>query len=113
MTKNEVMQLLMWIPTFDGRIPPPAILKPTPLWTGKQILSMILPKINLEKIRAKLDANEDQYCSKKDNKIVITNGELICGIMCSKTVGKSQSGLIHICMLEKGYEETRVFMSSI
>lgn len=33
--------------------------------------------------------------------------------MCSKTVGKSQSGLIHICMLEKGYEETRVFMSSI
>jgi len=33
--------------------------------------------------------------------------------MCSKTVGKSQSGLIHICMLEKGFEETRIFMSSI
>ncbi len=43
LTKVEVMQLLMWVPTFNGLIPPPAILKPTPLWTGKQILSMILP----------------------------------------------------------------------
>jgi DNA-directed RNA polymerase II subunit RPB1 len=32
---DEVMQLLMWIPEFDGKIPPPCILKPSPLWSGK------------------------------------------------------------------------------
>ena len=37
------MQLLMYLPTWDGRIPQPAILKPKPLWTGKQLFSLIIP----------------------------------------------------------------------
>lgn len=38
---DEVMNLLMWFDyekkkkIRDGRLPPPAILKPRPLWTGK------------------------------------------------------------------------------
>lgn len=37
------MQLLMWIPNWDGKIPQPAILKPRPLWTGKQLFSLLIP----------------------------------------------------------------------
>ena len=37
------MTLLMFLPTWDGRIPQPAILKPKPLWTGKQLFSLIIP----------------------------------------------------------------------
>jgi DNA-directed RNA polymerase II subunit RPB1 len=32
---DVLMNLLLWVPKFNGRIPPPAILKPKPLWTGK------------------------------------------------------------------------------
>ena len=33
---------------WDGQVPPPAIYKPKELWTGKQIVSLVLPKINLK-----------------------------------------------------------------
>jgi len=40
-----MMQLLMQLPDdFDVQIPLPAILKPKRLWTGKQIISMIIPE---------------------------------------------------------------------
>lgn len=39
--------LVMWIRGWDGRLPQPAILKPAQRWTGKQLLSLILPDINL------------------------------------------------------------------
>ena len=61
---DEVMQLLMWVNEWDGHIPRPCIFKPIPLWTGKQILSLIFPKVNLEKKRADLlDCEKDQFMS--------------------------------------------------
>lgn len=45
--RDLVMNMLMWLSTWDGKIPVPAILKPRPLWTGKQMFSLILPEINL------------------------------------------------------------------
>lgn len=47
--RDLVMNICMWISLhshWDGRLPPPAIIKPEPLWTGKQILSMILPRVS-------------------------------------------------------------------
>lgn len=38
-----VHNVLMWVLDWDGNVPIPTILKPKPLWTGKQILSMIIP----------------------------------------------------------------------
>lgn len=38
------MNLIMWIDDWDGVLPMPAIMKPEPLWTGKQIVSLIIPK---------------------------------------------------------------------
>lgn len=37
------MNLLMFLSTWDGKVPQPAILKPRPLWTGKQVFSLIIP----------------------------------------------------------------------
>lgn len=39
----RVMDLLMHFPNWDGKIPQPAILKPKPLWTGKQMFTLIIP----------------------------------------------------------------------
>lgn len=38
-TRPDFMGLCMQLRDWDGVVPPPAILKPVPLWTGKQVLS--------------------------------------------------------------------------
>lgn len=45
MERDLLMNLLMWVETWDGKVPAPAILKPRPLWTGKQLFSLICPKV--------------------------------------------------------------------
>jgi len=59
MQKFEVVQLLIQISDWDGKIPVPAILYPKPLWTGKQIIELILPKINLVKNNDDADINKE------------------------------------------------------
>ena len=49
---EEAMQLFMWVPELGNsgevnQLPHPAILKPKPLWTGKQIFSLLIPNLNL------------------------------------------------------------------
>ena len=49
-----VMNLVMHLDSFSGALPVPAILKPRPLWTGKQITSMCLPKVSLARGRVRV-----------------------------------------------------------
>lgn len=53
------MNLLMWLPSWNGKIPVPAILKPKPLWTGKQIFSILIPG-NVNMIRAHSTHPDDE-----------------------------------------------------
>lgn len=53
-----VMNILMWI-DYDGNLPSPAIYKPKPLWTGKQIFSLIIPNVNISKYTEKPMEKED------------------------------------------------------
>jgi DNA-directed RNA polymerase II subunit RPB1 len=39
--KEQMMNLLMFLPTWDGKMPQPAILKPRPMWTGKFNLNYV------------------------------------------------------------------------
>ena len=41
---TQVPNILLWVPDWDGTVPTPAVIKPKPLWTGKQILSMCIPR---------------------------------------------------------------------
>ncbi|WP_369074904.1 hypothetical protein, partial [Vibrio cholerae] len=50
MEKDLVMNIMMWVPNFDGKLPVPAILKPKQLWTGKQLFSMIIPNVNVTRV---------------------------------------------------------------
>jgi DNA-directed RNA polymerase II subunit RPB1 len=110
---DMVMNLLMWVDDFDGKIPPPTILKPKPLWTGKQILSLIIPDINLVKDRAEPKAGSDVWNSAKDNRVIIKRGELISGIICKKTVGASAGGIVHVVYNERGPESAKQFLSRV
>ncbi|KAF9034222.1 beta and beta-prime subunits of DNA dependent RNA-polymerase [Hymenopellis radicata] len=106
---NAVQNILLWVPDWDGSVPTPAILKPKPLWTGKQILSMTIPKgINISRASDPKSPNPVF-----DDGIYIENGEVIYGVVEKKTVGASQGGLVHVVFREKGPEATRTLFTGL
>lgn len=112
LAKDLVMNICMNIPEWDGKMPEPAILKPIPLWSGKQILSLIIPSgTNLIGFHSTHPDNEDTDLSIGDTKVIIQDGELICGIICKKTVGTSQNSLIHVIWKEHGPDQALGFFN--
>ena len=73
------MTLLMYLPTWDGRMPQPAILRPKPLWTGKQIFSVIIPgRVNCIRTHSTHPDDED-----KGNYCWISPGDTkVCMVVC-------------------------------
>ena len=110
--KDLMMNLLMWVEDWDGRIPPPAIYKPEELWTGKQIMSLILPKINL-KGKANNGGPGENTFNCYDNIVTVMEGELIQGTIDKKTIGSGMGGLIHTAWLDVGHDDTARFMNQV
>lgn len=91
------MNILMWWEDFDGKIPAPAILKPGPYWTGKQVFNLIIPKqINLTRTSAWHAESETGFITPGDTQVRIERGELLAGTLCKKTLGTSSGSLIHV-----------------
>jgi DNA-directed RNA polymerase II subunit RPB1 len=111
--KDLFFNLLMWMKAWDGVIPPPAILKPRPLWTGKQVFSMFLPRISLTRVSNGHPDDEDTKISPGDTQVRIEQGELICGICDKKTLGASEGSLVHIIWKEFGPEAARDCLNAI
>jgi DNA-directed RNA polymerase II subunit RPB1 len=86
--KELVMNLLMWAGFEDEIFPEPAIIKPKPLWTGKQIFSLIIPKINMVRGENSFDP--------RDWTVLIKNGELVSGILTKSIIGSTSGGIVHI-----------------
>ncbi|KAH8883867.1 beta and beta-prime subunits of DNA dependent RNA-polymerase [Thozetella sp. PMI_491] len=94
LNKEQVMNMMMWVPEWDGIIPLPAIFKPRPRWTGKQIISMVIPKI------ISLEKKGGEEAPLKDTGILIQQGELMYGLLTKKIVGAASGGIIHLCYNE-------------
>ncbi|XP_070538293.1 DNA-directed RNA polymerase II subunit RPB1-like [Ptychodera flava] len=116
--KEDVMNLLMWLPSWNGKMLQPAILKPKPLWTGKQLMSLIVPgNVNLIRTHSTHPDEEDsgpyKWISPGDTKVLIENGEVVSGILCKKTLGTSSGSLGHVVFLEMGHEIAKEFYGNI
>ena len=59
------------------KLPRPTIYKPKPLWTGKQVFDLIMPKINLVRYNSQNTSNDTKYFSCNDSQIIIKNGKYI------------------------------------
>ncbi|KAH9982072.1 beta and beta-prime subunits of DNA dependent RNA-polymerase [Lactifluus volemus] len=93
-TLRDLQNILLWVPDWDGT--------PKPLWTGKQLLSMTIPRgINIFRAPDKPSPNPVS-----DEGMLIENGEIIFGVVEKKTVGASQGGL-------KGPEATRTLFNGL
>ena len=107
--KDVFMNTMMWIASWDGVLPAPAIIKPRPLWTGKQLFSMICPKINYQG-KSKNHASPNNF-NVLDSEVLILGGILLQGIVDKNIVGTSGGSIVHVSWLEKGWMETRNFMN--
>ncbi|KAL8274560.1 hypothetical protein Esti_001526 [Eimeria stiedai] len=129
LTRPMVFDLLLQIPYWDGIVPPPAILCPEPLWTGKQLFSLLLcfdtssggggvntkMRINMTRdVGGLVDRKkENLFVSERDERVIIRQGELLAGKICKKTVGSSSGSLIHLLWNEAGPERTKDFLGAL
>ncbi|CAO1605630.1 MAG: hypothetical protein LQ349_002017 [Xanthoria aureola] len=106
LSEEQVMNILLWVPDWDGVIPQPAILKPQPRWTGKQIISLVLPPtLNY------LQVEKAGFSPLKDEGVFVDGGELMYGLFKKSAVGASKQGIIHIIFNEKGPEAALNFFN--
>ncbi|RLN97390.1 hypothetical protein BBJ28_00008825 [Nothophytophthora sp. Chile5] len=111
LTKDMYMQLLYnaWASMEDAGVEkahietvPPAILKPEPLWTGKQVITSVLklltkglPPLNLD---SKAKIKGDLYGTKNAEHIVVfRDGELLQGVLDKSQFGATMYGFVHAC----------------
>lgn len=109
LSKEQVMNILLWVPDWDGVIPQPAILKPTPRWTGKQIISMVLPS-NLNLMQTK-DFTVKHLFPADDDDLIIQEGQVMCGLLKKKSVGTGAGGVIHTIFNQNGCEAAMEFFN--
>ena len=120
--KDLLMNILMHVPSFDGRIPIPTIIKSPksgPLWTGKQIMSMAIPssKVNFMKLNQyKTDQDTGSvvklFMTVNDAHCIIEDGELLVGSIDSSAIKTSQGGLVHRCWNDLGPSGARDLLNN-
>ncbi|KAF7683254.1 DNA-directed RNA polymerase II subunit RPB1 [Astathelohania contejeani] len=112
LTRSEVMGLVysskLTNKAMDDLLDNPAISRPIRLWTGKQLFSLILPKINYKGYSSTYEEGKEN-----DSVVLIQDGILHTGIIDKKTVGATQGGLIHVIYNDYGFQESNKFFDSL
>jgi DNA-directed RNA polymerase beta' subunit len=128
-TREQAMDLLMTIhydrdapDTFalgsegarwkNPQLPPPARTQPEPLWGGKQIVSCVLPRINMERDIRNRPKGDDER-SRLINRLIIRDGEMLSGTLCKQTLGTTSGGIIHLTCLYCGNNTAARFISDM
>lgn len=116
LTKEEVCRLLV-AAGFDGPLPEPAISEPKPLWTGKQIFSLFLPK-DLNYVLKSTVCRNCATClcenCANDAYVVVKDGVLKCGLIDRRSIGAEQSdSLLHRIIKDYGSQVGRKFLNNI
>jgi len=116
LTREEVCRLLL-AADYDGSLPEPEIKEPKPLWTGKQIFSLFLPK-NLNYALKATNCHRCNQCLREecpyDAYVVIKDGILKCGVIDRSSIGAEQSeSLLHRIIKDYGAPVGRRFLNRI
>ena len=112
--KAQIMDLMAHLEPPAGKvvteIPPPAVRRPWPRWTGKQVFSLVFPyEFNFE--RTVRNGQNDTITSWLERKVIIRRGQLLAGVLCKNSIGKGVSGgVIHILYRDYGPSEAAKFI---
>jgi DNA-directed RNA polymerase III subunit RPC1 len=118
-SRKAFTQICMFM--VDGNkqidLPPPAILKPQALWTGKQIFNVMMRPNKKSPVLVNLDAKCRDFkkppdgvapdmCS-EDSHLVIRGSEIMCGLMDKSTVGSGKKdSVFYVILRDYGPDET-------
>ena len=103
LNQKQLFNLMSLNPRYLGYIPEPNINENgITKWTGKQLLSTIIPK-NIN-VKASFDDDTDE--------VIIKNGEIKQGLITKKIYQNRTNGLIHSIFNECGPDETRLFFDN-
>ena len=89
-------------------LPPPAILKPQALWTGKQIFNVMMRPNKATQVFINFEAQCREYKAVKgrprdldenDAWLCIRNSEIMCGVMDKSTIGSGKKDSIFYAIL--------------
>lgn len=93
-------------------LPPPAIIKPRCLWTGKQVFTVLMKPNRFSKVLVNLDAKTRSFSrikSKtpemcpKDGYLMIRNSEIIAGVVDKSVVGDGKKdSLFYVILRDYG-----------
>ncbi|KAJ2125786.1 DNA-directed RNA polymerase III subunit C1 (rpo31) [Coemansia sp. RSA 720] len=102
-------------------IPPPCIIKPRLLWSGKQIIGVMMRPNRASKIKINLEAKTKSYkrisvpdLCPNDGYLVIRNSELMCGILDKSVVGDGKkTSIFFIALRDYGNVEAAALMNRL
>ena len=96
-------------------LPPPTILKPVTLWTGKQVFNVMMRPNKDCEVRVNLDAACRQFrmndkkdklprdLNENDGWLCIRNSEIMCGVMDKSTIGSGKKdSVFYVIMRDFG-----------
>ena len=69
--KDLMINILMTMEDWDGVVPMPAVLKPRPLWTGKQVFSLFMPDVNIRRTAAWYKDGDPEDLSLDDSQVCV------------------------------------------
>ncbi|KAL6060056.1 DNA-directed RNA polymerase subunit [Balamuthia mandrillaris] len=109
--KSEFCMLCSFLCDANEHIdlPPPCIIKPIELWSGKQIFSVLLRPNAKSNVVITMEVkgrtysgkppNEPLWMCPKDGYVCIYNSEVLCGALDKKTLGGgSKENIFHVLM---------------
>jgi DNA-directed RNA polymerase subunit A' len=116
LNREEVCKMML-ASGYDGPFPEPEVKKPDTLWTGKQIVSLFIPK----DLNYAFKAATCMACAKCDREdcehdayVVIKDGMLKTGVMDRAAIGAEQSeSLLHRIIKDYGSARGREFLNHL
>lgn len=122
-SKSTVLNLesvidLLSVTGYVGDLPEPAILKPKRLWTGKQLISIFLPKGFNFRRKSKIGSASALRCIDEDcphdSIVIVRDGVLLEGVLDKSAIGREEpESLIHWLIKEFGEDLGREFMDRV
>jgi DNA-directed RNA polymerase III subunit RPC1 len=89
-------------------VPPPVVLKPQALWTGKQVFNVLMRPNKKSRVLVNLEAAGKQFkhtpgqapdLDANDSYLVIRNSEVMCGVMDKATVGDGKKDSVFYVLM--------------
>jgi DNA-directed RNA polymerase beta' subunit len=108
--RREFMNMMMWNKRFEGIVPVAErkIDGRPDRWTGQQVLSQLMPPINIEMGNGMYKENKT-----KDNLVKIREGKITQGIFDKEIFSKPSKGVVHVTYRDYGPKDTVQLIDSM